>query len=356
MSQRSLSSREYAAVAQLLVRGPLTMRELGEMVDISQPAMRDLIGRLERAGVVTEAGVDGNSGRRGPQARQYAAVASLTVIAAAEVQPGWARVCLTDIAGELRADSGRIEDERAEPLVLMLRAFDAAVTSGDVDRSAISHLVVATPGIVDGDGELVFVDSHVGWGTGLADALAQELDCDVRLENDLNLVAVAECRAGNGRDVDTLAVIWPEGPGASIVFDGRLIRGTHGYAGELGLVLNDDPDHVDLVARAARMCLTVCAVIDPERILLAGDAATALGESFLSEVRARLVAASPLRPDVDAAGFRRSGVIAGAIAAALDHARVDCYGDIAAQQQLTPRVLTRWAAEDAREQHEEAGR
>jgi predicted NBD/HSP70 family sugar kinase len=69
----------------------------------------------------------------------------------------------------------------------------------------------------------------------LADRLADALDLPVILENDANALAVYE-RWFHGIDDDRFAVILVTslGVGSGLVLDGRVYRGSHGMAGELG--------------------------------------------------------------------------------------------------------------------------
>jgi predicted NBD/HSP70 family sugar kinase len=57
------------------------------------------------------------------------------------------------------------------------------------------------------------------------------------LENDINLAALAERDHGHGRDVDTFAFVSVgTGIGMGLVLGGRLHKGVHGSAGEIGFL------------------------------------------------------------------------------------------------------------------------
>ena len=58
-----------------------------------------------------------------------------------------------------------------------------------------------------------------------------------RVENDVNLAAVAEREVGRAVGVDDFVLLWAdEGLGAAIVIDGRLHGGATGGAGEVGFL------------------------------------------------------------------------------------------------------------------------
>jgi glucokinase len=105
-----------------------------------------------------------------------------------------------------------------------------------------SGAAIGVPGVPAGDGFGRLIAGAAGLtGAPLRALLRDALGVPVRLENDLNLAAVAEQRA---RGVDDLVFVGVgTGVGMGIVSGGRLLRGAHGAAGELG--------HLPLAARDA---------------------------------------------------------------------------------------------------------
>lgn len=108
-------------------------------------------------------------------------------------------------------------------------------------------LAVGVPGLVNADG-MVRVAPNLGWqevdlrgqlAAALADADGQP-PFPVSVDNDANLAATAEHRWGAYAGTPNLAYLTGEvGIGAGIITDGRLLRGAHGFAGELGHVQLD---------------------------------------------------------------------------------------------------------------------
>ncbi|UMG93372.1 ROK family protein [Nocardioides sp. TF02-7] len=97
---------------------------------------------------------------------------------------------------------------------------------------------VAVPGLIDGD------DRTIAWtpnldvtGGGVAAAVDAAFGWSRRacVSNDADCAALAELRYGAGRGADHLLYLTGTvGIGAGLVEDGRLIRGAHGFAGEVG--------------------------------------------------------------------------------------------------------------------------
>ncbi|MEO3776485.1 ROK family protein [Micromonospora sp. B11E3] len=97
---------------------------------------------------------------------------------------------------------------------------------------------VGTAGTVDpATGSIRYAtDSLPGWaGTPVADALATRLGRPVRVTNDVTAAALGECWAGAGRDRrHVLLVAVGTGLGGAVVRNGRVAAGARGAAGEVG--------------------------------------------------------------------------------------------------------------------------
>jgi glucokinase len=74
----------------------------------------------------------------------------------------------------------------------------------------------------------------------IADRISDELGVPCQLDNDANAAAYGEFRFGAGRGYrHMLLVALGTGIGGGIITDGRLARGAHGFAGEIGHVIVD---------------------------------------------------------------------------------------------------------------------
>ena len=102
-------------------------------------------------------------------------------------------------------------------------------------------LVVAGP--VDSARSTVFFAPNLGWSNVPARVLLEEVvGVRVVVENDGNAAAWSEFKFGAGADVDDLTVVTVgTGIGGGIIIDGKLLRGAHGAAGEIGH-MNSVPD------------------------------------------------------------------------------------------------------------------
>jgi len=215
---------------------------------------------------------------------------------------------------------------------------------------------------------------------GLRAALEAELRVPVQLENDVNVVAVAERVRGAAVGTDSFALLWVAGGlGLAIDLGGRVHRGATGGAGEVGymplpgfaaersrgrpvnfqsLVSEQavqtlarrhgiragtaaasvrraaadvavtgagGPFLDELAERLATGIAIVVAVIDPQMVVLAGDTAVAGGEELRSRIERRLRHLTPLRPRLALTAITGTPVLAGALEVGLAATRADLF-------------------------------
>ena len=157
----------------------------------------------------------------------------------------------TKIAIGLVHEDGHILDKLIQPTPRDPAAACAAIAEA-VRRLTARHQVVAVglglPGFVTAcRQQLLFAPNLPGWERfPLGEALARQIGLPVVLENDANAAAWGEAAFGAGRGRKNLVCLTlGTGLGGGVVVDGRLQRGTAGFAGEVG--------HLQVVADG-RLC------------------------------------------------------------------------------------------------------
>ncbi len=226
--------------------------------------------------------------------------------------------CVVDVTGDVRVTRRRNaanRDARASQVVARLRT----VTARAVDAAARLGIrcigaTLALPGLVDATSRTLFVAPNLHWFDADLGALRGDLrlpsELPIAVDNEANLGALAELRHGAGRDLSSFVYVSAGvGVGAGVVVDGRILRGAHGFAGELGHVVVD-PDG-RRCACGARGCLetvigadrdatlehaadalavalrSVVHLVDPEAVVLGGSL-TAYGDTLAARVEDRL--------------------------------------------------------------------
>jgi len=140
------------------------------------------------------------------------------------------------IKGEQRIVTDHVKD-RDEWLTKVCSAINDL--KGDV---TINGVGVGVPGFVDYERGFIYNLPNVpGWtGVPLADLLEERLNVPVRIDNDVNAMALGECTFGAGRTFQhALFVTLGTGVGGALLINNQLYRGAHSMAGEIGHVSID---------------------------------------------------------------------------------------------------------------------
>jgi len=270
----------------------------------------------------------------------------------------------------------------ADPVAMIRGALAKASRAAKVPLGRLDAVGIGTPGVVDPrSGDVRFSFDLPGWHEGVHDALARELRTHVIIENDVNLAAIAERAEGAARGLDDFVLVWvARGIGMAVVLGGRLHRGHSGSAGEIGYLpvpgvpLADDvrarpgrppslggglqtlvssdavcelaeshgfpgataaecvgaavaagdagrPLLDEIASRLALGVASVCVVLDPELIVLAGEVGQAGGDALTVRVADAVARMCPIHPKVVTTTVTEDPVLRGAVLAALQHAR-----------------------------------
>ncbi|MFI1396828.1 ROK family transcriptional regulator [Streptomyces sp. NPDC020681] len=390
---------------QLLQReGPLTAGQLKTMTGLSRPTVADLVERLQGSGLIQVVGETGAE-RRGPNARVYGIVADRAHLAALDVRTHGVSVVVADLLGVTLAEASLpiSSDTGTEPAVEQAVAL-LERTAREAGAARLHSVGIGAPGLIDPvSGELRDSSGLPAWHRRLVAELQQRLPARVVVENETNLAAVAEQRAGAARDRDTFVFLWlGHGVGAALFLDGRLRRGASGGAGEIGFLpvpgTGGLPSAVDcgggfhslagsaavcalaeehgirvdrggqgpaaaalvrtavaaghddfLDALAHRLSLgaaAVASVLDPGCVVLGGEVGHAGGTDLAARVESRLAALTPLRTQVRAGELGGSAVLHGALLTAREAAQEELFAPNA--RPAEPRLTSAGAPGTAR--------
>jgi ROK family len=137
-----------------------------------------------------------------------------------------------------------VQDPR-QPLIGSNRLFDEILEARPVPAIPLWGVGVGLPGPVEfSRGRPMAPPIMSGWDAyPVRDRLAARYDVPAWVDNDVNILALGELRAGIGvGEQDLLYVKVGTGIGAGLISGGRLHRGAQGAAGDIGHVpvLDDD--------------------------------------------------------------------------------------------------------------------
>ena len=253
----------------------------------------------------------------------------------------------------------------------MHTAVEEVLKSSGYKLKDVAAIVVGTPGVINHATGVISIAGTIGSldGVNLSSLIEEEFGLKPTLENDINLVTVAEQFAGHGHNVENFAVLSVgSGLGSGLVLNGKLLRGHRGAAGEIFYVPFGNPLDIhrtstnpsgDLIAeiaqslakkfpksilkapystvdilnaakandelgiavveieaeRIALYVAAIAAITDVELVVLSGGIGRAAG-FFLDSIEALVSKVVPFAPRIEISTLGDTGILVGALSIA----------------------------------------
>jgi predicted NBD/HSP70 family sugar kinase len=213
--------------------------ELARISGLAKNTVSFALANLERANLVRPSGV--RTGVPGPAAVLYEVRPEAGFVLGLDVGGQFLRGAVADVSGVVRSRSSvKSQATTGHARVAELIALgESLVGAAGISIGEVTQTVVGSPGVYDPRRDhLAFAGALPGWEKPavLAD-LRRALGPALMIENDVDAAALAEQAHGHGRGVDSFAFVSVgTGIGMGVVLDGRLRRGRHGAAGEIGFL------------------------------------------------------------------------------------------------------------------------
>ena len=355
--------------------GKVSRADLARLSRLSKPTVSLALSNLERAGLARTSGV--RTGAPGPAAVLYEIRPEAGFVLALDIGSHFLRGAICDLAGAVRARSALpVKAATSHGLVAELGELagklcaEAGLRIGDITQT-----VLGSPGVYDPRRDaLALAGALPGWDQPIVlEELRRTFGNSLMIENDADAAALAERAHGHGRDVDSFAFVSVgTGIGMGLVLGGRLHRGAHGAAGEIGFLplgtgarsdardarrrgaleaaasaagivraarragirrpvsarsvfaaaAAGDERATHVVADEARLVAqaicSVIVVVDPELVVLGGGIGQATG--FCDAVRRELRGLAPVQPELRASALGVDAVVDGCLAAGSERA------------------------------------
>ncbi|MEU9137958.1 ROK family transcriptional regulator [Streptomyces sp. NPDC048404] len=238
-TQQGMRRRNLSRVMHTVSdEGPLSRAAVASHIGLTRAAISTLVDELIRTGLLEELGPE-RPGRVGRPGSALAVSGHGPAGIGAEVGVDHLAVCAVDLRGAVRARAVRHGTNRGRAAVPVIQELTALVRQvvAEADREGLwpAGLAVAVPGLVARDARTVVQAPNLGWhDTDLGELLPAEWPLTV--DNEANFGGLAELWLGDTTPRDFLHVSAEIGIGAAVLVDGQLLRGTRGFAGELGHV------------------------------------------------------------------------------------------------------------------------
>ncbi len=370
---------EQAVLETIFRRGPITRPEIATATTLSKPTVSAAVSRLEQAGLVRADGT--RVGQRGRSPVSYVVSSRAGFVVGADIGGANVRVAAADLFGEPICDRKQPTAKPGGRAVgaQILELVSQVIDEAGAEHGKPLALGISVPGVVDqASGRVTSLAYNVAPEGGFdpLEVIRDRFDLPVLVDNNVNVSAVGEKWFGLARGVSTMVFIAAgAGIGMGIIIGDDVVRGAHGAAGEIAyLPLVGDPfdprhrlhggledeigaaaivaafnerrnpqedpelasaqevfDRAAAGSAAARAVVehvafrlgtaiaTVCAILDPELIVLGGG----IGSSplLLGPVRGAAAALVPITARIETSRLGERAALQGAIAIALHAAR-----------------------------------
>lgn len=225
-----------ALLRRLHVDGPCTRATLAAELGLNRSTIKAVVDGLAEAGVVTEA-VPAQRNGAGRPSLMVLPSPEAAVVLAVDVRVEQVAMSMVGIGGQvIGRHSWNLRRSTRTPGEVITHVAESAQLLAEELGLTARGAGISVPGVVRRDDGWVHEAPNLGWrDVALGARLAAVLRVPVQVANDAELGALAEHVRGVARNVDDLVYVSADfGVGGGVISDGRPLRGTRGYVGELG--------------------------------------------------------------------------------------------------------------------------
>lgn len=243
-TRMAVLQREYGRrtlLRQIRLAGRIPRIELARLTGMSRATVTTITAELLQSGLIEEIPrPEDQDTRRGRPRVDLGIRGAAHALAGAKISQRQLSLVLLDFEGNQLAElETRMPAARQTPADLagiFCRAVGDLAKLAGMTPDAISGIGLGIAGIVQAaEGFVYWSPSLTERNVGLGEILTRRLNRPVFVDNDANLVAVAEQTFGLGQaHSDFIVVTIESGVGMGLVINGELYRGTRGCGAEFG--------------------------------------------------------------------------------------------------------------------------
>lgn len=271
--------------AALLVLGSATKVELSHKLGISFPTISKFLGQMEKDGELIIVGLDDSSGGR--RANRYAYNPEYMLGLAIFLEKTETNYTIFNCIGE-------VKEQGNSPSVIVdgVQSLTNHIEEIIAKYPKIKSIAIGVPGSVN-NGRIIYIPSYEQFHNfDLKGYFEDRLSIPVVVENDMN-AAVLGYNNNNRRNKDNSSLIYlymgQNGPGAGIMINGDVVRGSTFFSGEVSFVPQYDKrnflqaiNNGDLAEKASlheeeridavsRLVASFIAILNPYAIIFSND-------------------------------------------------------------------------------------
>jgi glucokinase-like ROK family protein len=229
--------------------GSISRSDLIERTGLSRAVVGHRVADLVERGLVASGSLGESTGGRAPRLLRFRAEAGHLLVA--DIGATGAEVALTDLAGRVLAQRSEEDlDVASGPEMILGRIreiFEALQQDHGAAAGPLWGIGIGVPGPVEfTTGRVISPPIMPGWNKFPIGEFFAASGVPVWVDNDANVMALGETRAGCARGHDSIIFIKVgTGIGAGLIMNGRIHRGADGCAGDVGHIqVTADPNVV----------------------------------------------------------------------------------------------------------------
>jgi len=287
VNSKSLSRVILPAMRKsLLELGSATKVELSEHLQISFPTISKFLTEMEKNGEVISVGFDKSSGGR--RAKRYRYNPDYMQGLAIFLERTETIYTIFNCGGEIKKQ-GKGSSVLSDHGIQLLTKFIEKVIKEN--SSKISSIAIGVPGSVD-NGRIFYIPGYEQFQNFDLKGYIEDLfSIPVVVENDMNAAVLGFSHNKLIEENQSLVYLYSgqNGPGAGLMINGDVVRGSSFFAGEVSFVpqydkrnfgqaLNDGSDSSQLttfknnkIDAISRLVATFTAIMNPHTIIFCGD-------------------------------------------------------------------------------------
>lgn len=232
--QRTEPPASLGEIFTLVRQGMRTRGEIARATGLAPSTVSLRVGTLIQAGLLEE--LTGEAGAVGRRARVLQVRARAGVVVAATLGSNHLRVMLADLSAAVLYDVEQPVDVSVGPNALIdeiWRRVEVGLAAIELEPDALRGLALGVPAPVDSRAGALAPSHLPGWDqVRVYELLGAHTDAPLLVENDANLLAVAEAALAGPAVQHLLAVKVGSRIGSGIISAGVLHQGASGAAGE----------------------------------------------------------------------------------------------------------------------------
>ncbi len=226
--------------------GPISRVEVARRGGLTAATITNIVNDFLEAGLVTEFASETSSGGRPPILLRINPTAGH--VAGVKLREYKVVFVLCDLESNVVYQTEVGYPHEVEPyqiVNIIAGAFEKCLKETQIDLQDVLGMGVGVSGLIDTERGILRYSNFFGWrNVELGPALEFKTRIPVKIENDVNMLALAESQFGKGRSSSMcMLVTIGHGVGMGLVINGELFRGIYGSAAEFGhMTMDTSPD------------------------------------------------------------------------------------------------------------------